>query len=118
MPQEELFHDSEDVLVGDDEVVGTLVLDLGAAVAGVDDLLADLDLDLVALTDGDDHALLRAFSGRVVRQDDAGRRLLLRLLRSDEDVDAQRFDWQCFHRVHITAYYIVQYISKVSTSQE
>src|SRR5690606_14595798 len=72
-------HHGEDVARGQDEVVLAAVLDLGAAVLAVDDLVADrhVERDAVAVvvdtarTDGQDLALLGLLLGGV-RDDQAG----------------------------------------------
>src|SRR5688500_4062268 len=84
------------VLIEDDDGL-TVQLELGAAVLAVDDLVADLDGQGVALAaveetaaaDGDDLALLRLLLG-VVRQNDAAGRLLVGLGWLDDDLIAER----------------------------
>src|SRR6266566_2534353 len=68
-----LLHDSEDVPGGQDEVLVTLHLDLGAPVLGVDDLVPDLHVE------GDPLAVLEP--ARAHRDDLALLRLLLRGVR-------------------------------------
>ncbi len=85
--------DGEDVARGEDEVLLAAVLDLGAAVLAVDDLVADLDVERDALgavvveaagADSEDLALLRLLLGRV-RDDDAGGSGLLGLEGLDDN---------------------------------
>src|SRR4051794_35786931 len=94
-----LADDCEDVAGAQDQVVLAVVLDLGAAVLGVDDLVADGDVqrDAVAVVvdparaDGEDLALLRLLLGGV-RDDQTGLRGLLGFERRDEDAVLERLD--------------------------
>src|SRR4029077_13259817 len=72
--------DGEDVLLGQDQVLGFVELDLAAGVLGVDDAVADFDverlalagrLDEAAVADGLDHAFLRLLLGGVGQHDPA-----------------------------------------------
>src|SRR5699024_9017347 len=91
--------DGEDVAGAEDEELLVAVLQLGAAVLGEDDLVADLDVhgDALALVveaagaDGDDLALLGLLL-RGVRDDQAGGRGLLGLERLDDDTILEGLD--------------------------
>src|SRR3954462_5858108 len=92
--------DGEDVAGGEDEVLLAAVLDLGAAVLAVDDLVADLDVERDALgavvvetagTDRQDLALLGLLLGGV-RDDEAGSGGLLGLEGLDDDAVFERLD--------------------------
>jgi len=92
--------DGEDVAGGEDQVVLARVLDLGAAVLGVEHHVADGDVErdpLLALVveaagaDRDDGALLRLLLGGV-RDDKAGRGGRLRLVGLDHDAVLERLD--------------------------
>src|SRR5699024_4931106 len=91
--------DREDVARGEDQVLLALVLDLGAAVLRVDDLVPLLDVhgDTVAvlveaaLADRDDGALLGLLLGGV-RDDEAGRRGGLGSGGLDENLVLKRLD--------------------------
>src|SRR6266511_3580499 len=99
-----LVDDGEHVAGGEDQVVLAAVLDLGAAVLGVDDGVADLDVERhpgavlePARADRDDLALLGLLLGGV-RDDDARGGRLLALTGLDDDavlerlqIDAHRF---------------------------
>src|SRR4249919_3518978 len=92
-------NDGEDVASGEDEVLVSAVLHLGAAVLAVDDLVAhrDVERDAVAVvvdaagTDGLDLALLGLLLGRV-GDDQPGGGGLLRLERLDDDPVLERLD--------------------------
>src|SRR6266542_239469 len=91
-----LVDDGEHVAGGEDQVVLAAVLDLGAAVLGVDDGVADLDVERhpgavlePARADRDDLALLGLFLGGV-RDDDAGGGRLLALTGLDDDAVLER----------------------------
>src|SRR5665809_145886 len=92
-------NDSEDVAGAQDEVVGTGVLDLGAAVLAVDDLVAHghVQRDAVAVvvdptrTDGQDMALLGLLLGGV-RDDQPGGGGLLGVERLHDDPVLERLD--------------------------
>src|SRR5699024_7457641 len=91
--------DREDVARAEDQELLVAVLELGAAVLGEDDLVADLDVhgDTLALVveatgaDGDDLALLGLLL-RGVRDDQAGGGGLLRLERLDDDAVLEGLD--------------------------
>src|SRR6266540_4246325 len=99
-----LGDDGEDVARGQDQVLLAVVLDLGAAVLGVDDRVAHLDVERHPLAvleapgaDRDDLALLGLLLGGV-RDDNARGGCLLTLARLDDDpvlerlkIDAHRF---------------------------
>ena len=96
----QFFAYGENVTGGEDEVLLAAVLDLGAAVLAVDDLVADLDVERDALVavlvpaagaDGEDLALLRLLLRRV-RNDEAGGGGLLRLEGLDDDAVFERLD--------------------------
>src|SRR6478735_11217866 len=102
--RDESGNDREDVARGEDEVLLTGVLDLGAAVLAVDDLVADGDVQRNAVavvvdatgTDAQDLALLGLLLGGV-RDDQAGSRGLLGLQGLDNDpvlegLDVDRHD--------------------------
>src|SRR6266702_2045539 len=89
-------HDGEHVAGGEDPVVLAAVLDLGAAVLGVNDGVADLDVERhpgavlePARADRDDLALLGLLLGGV-RDDDAGSGRLLALAGLDDDAVLER----------------------------
>src|SRR6266542_1862338 len=91
-----LVDDGEHVAGGEDQVVLAAVLDLGAAVLGVDDGVADLDVERhpgavlePARADRDDLALLGLLLGGV-RDDDAGGGRLLALTGLDDDAVLER----------------------------
>src|SRR6266540_4433226 len=91
-----LGDDGEDVAGGQDQVVLTAELDLGAAVLGVDDGVADLHVERdpvavleAARPDGDDLALLGLLLGGV-GDDEPGGGLLLALARLDDDPVLER----------------------------
>src|SRR6266568_1216759 len=91
-----LVDDGEHVAGGEDQVVLAAVLDLGAAVLGVNDGVADLDVERhpgavlePARADRDDLALLGLFLGGV-RDDDAGGGRLLALTGLDDDAVLER----------------------------
>src|SRR4051794_6579506 len=94
-----LLHHGEQVARRQDEVLLAAVLDLGAAVLGVDDDVADLHVqrDAVAVVvdapgaHGDDRALLRLLLGRV-GDDQAGGGGGLGLVGLDHDPVLQRLD--------------------------
>src|SRR5690349_16748304 len=94
-----LADDGEDVAGAQDQVVLAVVLDLGAAVLGVDDLVTDIDVqrDAVAVVvdaagaGRDDLALLRLLLGGV-RDHQAGLRGLLGFERRYEDTVLERLD--------------------------
>src|SRR5207245_11616388 len=84
-------HDGEDVLLGHDQVLGLVELDLAPRVLGIDHAVPDLDVEGLALAggldeapvaDGLDQALLGLLLGRVGK-DDAALGLLLPLDRLD-----------------------------------
>src|SRR5687768_4574375 len=89
----------EDVAGREDEVLLTGVLDLGAAVLAVDDLVTDRDVQRNAVavvvdttgTDRHDLALLGLLLGRV-RDDQAGGRGLLGFERLDDDAVLEGLD--------------------------
>src|ERR1700710_144667 len=91
--------DGEHVACREDEVLLAGVLDLGAAVLAVDDLVADLDVERHALAvvvdptraDREDLALLGLLL-RGVRDDQAGGRRLLGLEGLDDDPVLERLD--------------------------
>ena len=95
-----LGDDGQDVARGEDEILLTLVLDLGAAVLGVDDHVALGDVDRDALAGvvhatgahGQDLALLRLLLGGV-RNDQAGGGGLLGLERLDDDAVLERLEY-------------------------
>src|SRR5690606_4919510 len=99
-----LLDDGENVAGREHEVLFAGVLDLGAAVLGVDDHVADVDVDgdpvaLVvegARTDGQDGALLGLLLGGV-GDDDAGGSGGLGLVGLDDDAVAQRPDSSLAH---------------------
>src|SRR3954470_17064257 len=85
----------EDVGLAEHEQILAVDLDLGAAVLGVEDLVALRDVErnallalvvVTAVADGDDLALLRLFLGGVGEDDAAGGRLLLLDRPHDEPV--------------------------------
>src|SRR3954469_13573963 len=94
-----LLDDREDVARGEDELLLARVLDLGAAVLAVDDLVADVDVerDAVAVVvdaaraDRQDLALLGLLLGGV-RDDQAGSRGLLGVEGLDDDPVLERLD--------------------------
>src|SRR4051794_10033079 len=92
--------DGEDVAGREDQELLAAVLDLGAAVLAVDDLVADLDVERDALgagvveaagADSEDLALLGLLLGRV-RDDEAGCSGLLGLEGLDDDAVFERLD--------------------------
>src|SRR5690606_25855347 len=98
-PPWSLLDDSEHVTGGEDQVLLAAVLDLGAAVLGVQHGVPDLDVDRDPLAgvvdttraDSEDGALLRLLL-RGVRDDDPGRRGGLRLVRLDHNPVLERLD--------------------------
>src|SRR6188508_2051143 len=94
-----LGDDREDVARGEDEVLLAGVLDLGAAVLAVDDLVTDSDVERNAVavvvdatgTDRQDLALLGLLLGGV-RDDETGGRGLLGLHGLDDDAVFERLD--------------------------
>src|SRR5919201_2363870 len=92
-----VLDDREDVLLADNEELLVVDLELGACVLGVEDLLALLDVDLLALPvvedpagpDGEDRALLGLLL-RGIRQDDPALRHFLTGRRLDDDTVAER----------------------------
>src|SRR3954452_4599490 len=98
-----LVDDREDVARGEDQVVLPVELHLGAAVLGVDDLVADLDVERnaaavleTARADGDDGALLGLLLRRVGDHDAGDGRLLL-LAGLDHDPVLQRLQTLLAH---------------------
>src|SRR6478735_592031 len=97
--RDESGNDREDVARGEDEVLLAGVLDLGAAVLAVDDLVADADVERNAVavvvdatrTDAQDLALLGLLLGGV-RDDQAGSRGLLGLEGLDDDAVLEGLD--------------------------
>src|SRR5437762_5661769 len=92
-----LLHLREHVARGENEVLVAFDLDLGAAVLGVDDAVADLQShrDKLAVleaagADGHDLTLLRLLLGGVRDDDPAGRLLRLFLERPDDDPVLER----------------------------
>ena len=85
--------DGQDVTSGDDEVILALVVHLGAAVLGVQHLVADLDVDrdtlagvvTTARADSQDFALLRLLLG-IVRNEQTGSGLGLGFRLLDDDL--------------------------------
>src|SRR6185503_9419677 len=92
-----VLDDGEDVLLADDQQLIAVDLELGPGVLGVEDLVALLDVDRLALavvedparTDREDRALLGLLLGGV-RQDDAALGHLFARGRLDHDAVAQR----------------------------
>src|SRR5215204_2303648 len=98
--RESLLDDGEDVAPGEDEELLPVVLDLGAAVFGVEHLVADGDVERdslrapvvpTALADSEDLALLWLLLGGV-RDDETGRRGLFRVERLDHDPVLERLE--------------------------
>src|SRR6185369_11149722 len=99
----------EDVVFGHDHQLFAVELDLGAGVAGEDDLVALLDVERGALAvveatafaDGQDLAALGLFLG-AVGEDDAALGLALGLDALDEDLVTERtqfcHDWDSFEK--------------------
>src|SRR6266542_2694647 len=85
-----LLDDREHVARGQDQVLLAGVLDLGAAVLGVQHHVADVVVE-AARADGQDGALLWLLLCRV-RNDNAGRRSRLGLARLDHDAVLERLD--------------------------
>src|SRR5215211_1341145 len=95
-PRSLLVDDGEDVAGGEDQVVLAAELDLGAAVLGVDDGVADLDVERhpgavleAAGADGDDLALLGLLLGGVGDHQTGGGHLLA-LAGLDDDAVLER----------------------------
>src|SRR2546423_10733539 len=90
-----LLDDSQHVVLAEHEQILALHLDLGAAVLGIEDLVAlryvERDalraiLVPLAVADGKDLAALRLLLGRVGQDDPAGRLLLLIDRRDDQPI--------------------------------
>ena len=89
--------DGEDVLLGEDQQLLVVELELGAGVLGEEHLVADLDVQrdavavvvAAALAGGEDGAALRLLLGGV-GQDDAALGHLLAAQRPDDDPVAER----------------------------
>src|SRR6266545_4486768 len=98
-----LVDDGQDVASREDQVLLALDLDLGPAVLGVDDAVADLDVDRHPLTlleparaNRNDLALLGLLLGRIGDHDAGDGRLLL-LLGLDDDPVLQRLQVELGH---------------------